>query len=56
MAEYGKKDDSTQAEFLELTGKKVLGVFFFAIHSHLYLLILLPSTPWAKVVWNWFVM
>ncbi len=26
----------TEAEFLDVIGKKVLGVFLFAIHSHLY--------------------
>jgi hypothetical protein len=38
----------TEAEFLDVIGIKVLGVFLLAIHSHLYKRIL-PPTPKKKV-------
>jgi hypothetical protein len=41
----------TEAEFLDVIGKKVLRVFLLAIHSHLYYLYFPPS-PLEQ---NWFV-
>ncbi len=43
--------EGTEAEFLDVIGSKVLRVFLLAIHSHLYLGILLtpPPPPRAKV-------
>jgi hypothetical protein len=39
---------TTAQKPLDIIGKKVLRVFLLAIHSHLYLQILLPSTPLSK--------
>jgi hypothetical protein len=43
-----------EAEFLDVIGTKVLGVFFLDIHSHLHLRILLPpmSKSGLKLVCN----
>jgi hypothetical protein len=40
---YPKK--CTETVFLVIIGAKVLGVFIFAIHSHLYYRILPPPPP-----------
>jgi hypothetical protein len=51
----GSVDYCPEAEFLEVIGAKVSRVFLLAIHSQLFQRFLPPSPPWAKVVWNWFV-
>jgi hypothetical protein len=45
-----------EAEFLNATGTKVLRVFLLAIHRYPTNRFYSPTTPWAKEVWNWFVM
>ncbi len=52
----GNNGSWSEAEFLDVTGTKVLRVFLLAVHGHLYWRILHPPPPWEKVVWNWFVM
>ncbi len=47
---------SSEAEFLDVTGTKVLRVFLLSIHTDTSITDFTPLLPRAKVIWNWFVM